>query len=294
MLLCVLISMRFFTLLEEKLLCLFHICKGPCYVGVRGVLQPFRYALGLLSRTMVWSKKFNNFIFVIRPMFSLLLSVFLWACIPFLRLRIMFNKRFFFFLIIIGLSVFPILITGWRSNNKYSNMGSMRGVAQIISYELCLRFFLLRIVFFLKRVRLKYFLVNLISIGTIILLPLLLLVFILLLAESNRRPFDFSERPSELIRGFMTEYRGVGFVILFIREYLTIIFIRILYIIFFLFINPLLSGLIIRLVCFSYIWVRGTVIRLRYDILIDLNWKHFLPVFMYRYIYVVRTIFYCL
>ena len=204
-------------------------------------------------------------------MFSLLLSVFLWACIPFLRLRIMFNKRFFFFLIIIGLSVFPILITGWRSNNKYSNMGSMRGVAQIISYELCLRFFLLRIVFFLKRVRLKYFLVNLISIGTIILLPLLLLVFILLLAESNRRPFDFSERPSELIRGFMTEYRGVGFVILFIREYLTIIFIRILYIIFFLFINPLLSGLIIRLVCFSYIWVRGTVIRLRYDILIDLN-----------------------
>jgi len=147
----------------------------------------------------------------------------------------------------------------------------MRGVAQIISYELCLRFFLLRIVFFLKRVRLKYFLLNFISIGIIILFPLLILVFILLLAESNRRPFDFSESPSELIRGFITEYRGVGFVMLFIREYLTIMFIRILYIIFFLFINPLLSGLIIRLVCFSYIWVRGTVIRIRYDILMDLN-----------------------
>jgi len=144
-------------------------------------------------------------------------------------------------------------------------------VAQVISYELCLRFFLLRMVFFLKRVRLKYFLLNLISLGILVILPLFNLVFITLLAERNRRPFDFAERPSELVRGFMTEYRGTGFVILFMREYLTIIFIGILFVIFFLFTDYLLSGVIISLVCFAYIWVRGTVVRLRYDTLIDLN-----------------------
>jgi len=107
--------------------------------------------------------------------------------------------------------------------------------------------------------------------GIILIFPLFSLVFIMFLAESNRRPFDFAESPSELVRGFITEYSGVGFVVLFMSEYLTIIFIRILFMIFFIFIDYLLFGIIIRLVCFSYIWVRVTVIRLRYDILINLN-----------------------
>merc|ERR1712212_185415 len=160
-----------------------------------------------------------------------------------------FNKRFFFFLIVLGLRVFPILLTGWRSNSKYANIGSLRGVAQRVSYELCLRFFLLSIVFLLKRVRLKQFMVNLFVPGVVVLFPLLVLVFVLMLAESNRRPFDFSESPSELVRGFMTEYSGVGFVILFIREYLTIIFISILFIVFFFFFSVFYSGLIISLIC---------------------------------------------
>jgi len=288
MFLCALLSIRFFTLLEEKILCLFHICKGPCYVGLGGVLQPFSYALGLLSRSIVMSKKLNIFVFVARPALSLLLRVAIWVCTPFLSLRIIFNKSFFFFLVVLGLRVFPILLTGWSSNNKYANIGSLRGVAQSVSYELCLRFFLLSMVFFLKRVRLKYFIINLRRLGAIIMFPLLILVFVLLLAESNRRPFDFSERPSELVRGFITEYSGVGFVMLFIREYLTIMFIRILFFFFFFFFFSFFYvGLIIRFICFTYIWVRGTVIRLRYDILISLNWKHFLPVFIYLYMYVV-------
>merc|ERR1711915_997972 len=120
---------------------------------------------------------------------------------------------------------------------------------------LCFSFFLIARVFFLKRVRIKYFLLNLIYLGLILIFPLFSLVFIILLAERNRRP-------SELVRGFMTEYRGVGFVVLFMREYLTIIFIRILFVIFFLFSDFTLFGIFIRLVCFAYIWVRGTVIRL--------------------------------
>ena len=217
------------------MLCLFHICKGPCYVGLGGILQPFSYALGLLSRSMVISKKLNIFLFVASPALSLLLRVAVWICAPFISLRIIFNKRFFFFLVVLGLRVFPILLTGWSSNNKYANIGRLRGVAQSVSYELCLRFFLLSIVFFLKRVRLKYFILGLTRLGAITIFPLLTLVFVLLLAESNRRPFDFSESPSELVSGFITEYRGAGFVMLFIREYLTIIFIRILFIIFFFF-----------------------------------------------------------
>ena len=293
MVLCALVSIRFFTLLEEKILCLFHICKGPCYVGLGGILQPFRYALGLLSRAMVMSKKLNIFVFVARPALRFLLRVAVWVCTPFARLSVIFNKRFFFFLVVLGLRVFPILLTGWRSNNKYANIGSLRGVAQRVSYELCLRFFLLSIVFFLKRVRLKYFILSLIRLGAAAIFPLLTLVFVLLLAESNRRPFDFSERPSELVRGFITEYRGAGFVILFMREYLTIMFISILYIIFFFFFSFFYVGAIVRLICFTYIWVRGTVIRLRYDILMSLNWKHFLPLFMYLYIYVVGARVYC-
>jgi len=181
------------------------------------------------------------------------------------------NKSFLFFLIIIGLSVFPILITGWGSNNKYSSIGSLRGVSQIISYELCFSFFLLIIVFFLKRVSVKYFLFNLIFLGIILILPLSIIVFIFLLAERNRRPFDFAESPSELVRGFITEYGGVGFVVLFMREYLTIIFIRMLFVILFFFYDFILLGIFIRFICFFFIWVRGTVIRLRYDSLIDLN-----------------------
>ena len=217
------------------MLCLFHMCKGPCYVGVGGILQPFRYALGLLSRSIVISKKLNIFVFVVRPALRLLLRLAVWTCTPFSSLRVIFNKSFFFFLMVLGLRVFPILLTGWRSNSKYANMGSLRGVAQRVSYELCLRFFLLSIVFLLKRVRLKHFIIALFVPGIIGLFPLLIIVFILLLAESNRRPFDFSERPSELVRGFITEYRGVGFVILFIREYLIIIFISMLFIVFFFF-----------------------------------------------------------
>jgi len=283
--LCIFVSIRFFTLLEEKLLCLIHICNGPSYVRVAGVLQPFSYALGLLSRIIILSNKINLMVFIFSPLLRLVFRVILWSCLPFMGVHMLINKSFFFFCIIIGLRVFPILMTGWGSNNKYSTIGSLRGVSQIISYELCFSFFLLAIVFFLKRVRIKYFLLNLIYLGLILIFPLFSLVFIILLAERNRRPFDFAESPSELVRGFMTEYRGVGFVVLFMREYLTIIFIRILFVIFFLFSDFTLFGIFIRLVCFAYIWVRGTVIRLRYDVLINLNWKYFLLRVIFLYIY---------
>jgi len=126
-------------------------------------------------------------------------------------------------------------------------------VAQRVSYELCLRFFLLCVIFFFKRLNLRYFLRVKGPPGAAILFPLLLLVFSVLLAESNRRPFDFSESPSELVRGFMTEYRGVGFVILFIREYIIIMFMGLLYIVFFFFFPLSTVALIISLICYSYI-----------------------------------------
>lgn len=110
--LCIFISIRFFTLIEEKLLCLIHICNGPCYVRLGGVLQPFSYALGLLSRVIIFSSKVNLLVFIFRPLLRLVLSILLWVSLPFLSLHILINKRFFFFLIVIGLSVFPILIAG--------------------------------------------------------------------------------------------------------------------------------------------------------------------------------------
>ena len=292
--LCIFVSIRFFTLLEEKLLSLIHIRKGPNYVRLGGVLQPFNYALRLLSNIIIISNKINLMVFFFSPLLRLIFRVLLWACLPFFNLHILLNKRFFFFLIIIGLRVFPILITGWGSNNKYSSIGSLRGVRQIVSYELCFRFFLLIIVFLLKRIRIKYFLLNIILLGIVLISPLLIIVFIFLLAERNRRPFDFAERPSELVRGFITEYGGVGFIVLFIREYLTIMFIRIIFVIFFFFVDFILLGVFIRFICFFFIWVRGTVIRLRYDSLMDLNWKYFLLRVMFIYMYVRGACFYYL
>jgi len=293
-LICVFVSIRFFTYIEEKILCVFHICKGPSYVGFIGFLQPFSYALGLLFRIILTSKNTNLIIFSFSPFVSLILSILFWTCLPFLNISVVLNKSILFFLVIIGFSVFPILILRWSSNNKYRRIGRLRRVAQIVSYELCLRFFILGIIYFLKGLGFKIFVLNMIVSGIFILLPLFNLVFIFLLAESNRRPFDFSESPSELVRGFITEYRGRGFVVLFIAEYLTIIFISVLFLIFFFFFYYLLIGIRVSLIGFLYIWIRGTMIRFRYDIIIDLNWKYFLPKIMYIYIYIVGVRIYFL
>ena len=150
-------------------------------------------------------------------------------------------------------------------------MGTLRSVAQVVSYELRFGFFFLILFFFLKRLNFKFFYSNILLRGLLIFTPMIALVFILLLAESNRRPFDFSESPSELVRGFITEYRGPGFVVLFIREYLSIIFIRLLFVIFFFNFYFFFFGVLVSLVCFFYIWLRGTIIRFRYDIIIDLS-----------------------
>lgn len=267
----VFISIRFFTLLEEKVLCVFHLCKGPIYVGYGGILQPFSYALGLLRRFIVYSKPKFIKLFLYTPYLRLIIRILLWSCAPLPNLNNLTSKRGFFFFIIVGLSIFPILILGWGSNNKYRHIGAIRSVAQIISYELRFRFFFLILFFIISRARFKSFYSGIGLLGRLIFGPVIVLVFILFLAERNRRPFDFSESPSELVRGFITEYSGPGFVVLFIREYLSIIFMGLIFVVIFFNFSLFFFGTLISLVCFFYIWLRGTIIRFRYDIIIDLS-----------------------
>lgn len=289
--LLVFLTIAFFTLLEEKVLCSIHACKGPIYVGYIGIFQSFAYALKLSSYIFTNRKYKNLVLYIIRPFFSLILSVFMWVFCPFTRLIFNIDKRILYLIIIIGIRVFPILIRGWGSNNKYTIIGSLRRVSQIISYEVSLGFILLYFIFLLKGLSLLNIYSNLGFLGVFINMPLFYITYASLLAETSRRPFDFTERASELVCGFHTEYGGLNFTVLFISEYISIIFIRTLIVLIFMNIRFFLFGTLISFFCFLFIWARGTIIRFRYDLMIILNWKVFLPQIIYLYSYVVCSRF---
>merc|ERR1712121_523884 len=136
----------FFTLIKEQILCIFHVCKGPNYVGFLGILQPFSYFLKLVSYYYLNSRYKNKYLFFFSPFARLLISVFLWALCPFICMARFVDISVIIIIIILGLGVFPVLICGWGSNNKYTLIGSLRNVSQVVSYEVTLSFFF--IIFF--------------------------------------------------------------------------------------------------------------------------------------------------
>jgi len=195
--------------------------------------------------------------------------------------------------LVLGLSVFPVLTRGWRSNSKYTLLARVRGVRQIISYEVTLGFFILRVFCYRGGLRLY----RVFSKGTVnffLFLPVAVLVFVCILAETHRRPFDFTERASELVCGFHTEYGGLNFTLLFIREYMRILFMGVLFRSIFFNVFSMSLGVLLRTVGFIFIWVRGTVIRFRYDLIIILSWKVLLPMIIsfYGYFWFVCLDFY--
>lgn len=291
--LCVIITIVFFTLLEEKVLCVIHLCKGPIYVGYLGIIQSFSYALKLVRYFFITRKFKNKFIFILAPFFSLIISLLLWITCPLFYLGINWSASLIYILLILSLSVFPVLIRGWRSNRKYTILARVRRVRQIISYEITLGFFILSIFCYRGRLNLLkiYFKEN---VNFLIFLPVVLIIFICILAETHRRPFDFTERASELVCGYHTEYGGLNFTLLFIREYIRILFRGLLISTIFFNFFLLFLGVLIRLIGFIFIWVRGTVIRFRYDLIIILNWKILLPIIInfYGYLWIINLNFY--
>lgn len=278
---CVLVGVAFLTLLERKVLGYIQIRKGPNKVGFIGIPQPFSDAIKLFSKEQTNPIISNYWSYYFSPVFNLFLALLLWMCIPFFSGFIHFSLGILFFLCVSRLGVYTIMIAGWSSNSNYSLLGGLRRVAQTISYEVSLALILLSFLVLISRVRIFDLVLYQCYVWFIIVgLPLALVWFVSRLAETNRTPFDFAEGESELVSGFNIEYRRGGFALIFLAEYSNILFMRMLFSLLFLGGDLFRFFFYIKVVfiSFLFIWVRGTLPRYRYDKLMYLAWKRFLPV----------------
>lgn len=278
---CVIVGVAFLTLLERKVLGYIQIRKGPNKVGFIGLLQPFRDAVKLFTKEQTYPLLSNYIFYYFSPIFSLFLSLLIWICIPYLIKLYSFNLGVLFFLCITRLGVYTVIVAGWSSNSNYALLGGLRAVAQTISYEVSLALILLSFIFLIGDYNfLNFYLFQKYTWFILFCFPLGLVWFASCLAETNRTPFDFAEGESELVSGFNVEYRRGGFALIFLAEYSSILFISILFRVIFLGsdIYSLLFFLKLTVISFLFIWVRGTLPRFRYDKLIYLAWKSFLPI----------------
>nr|YP_010564492.1 NADH dehydrogenase subunit 1 [Pilumnopeus makianus]UZA47107.1 NADH dehydrogenase subunit 1 [Pilumnopeus makianus] len=278
---CVLIGVAFVTLFERKILGYIQIRKGPNKVGYMGVLQPFSDAVKLFTKEQTVPMMSNFLVYYLSPVFSLFISLLVWVVMPYEIGLISFNMSILFFFCCLSMGVYSTMVAGWSSNCKYSLLGSLRSVAQTISYEVSLALILLSLVVLVGGFSLDLFNKYQGSMWFLVIsLPLSMIWFSSCLAETNRTPFDFAEGESELVSGFNTEYSSGGFALIFMAEYASILFMSVLFVIIFLGSSPCSGNFYLKsvLVAFVFVWVRGTVPRLRYDKLMYLAWKSFLPV----------------
>nr|QOY24521.1 NADH dehydrogenase subunit 1 [Chamaepsila rosae] len=280
LIICVLVSVAFLTLLERKVLGYIQIRKGPNKVGLMGIPQPFCDAIKLFTKEQVYPLVSNYISYYFSPIFSLFLSLLVWMCMPFFIKLFSFNLGLLFFLCCTSLGVYTVMVAGWSSNSNYALLGGLRAVAQTISYEVSMALILLSFIFLIGGYNMVgfHFYQNYLWF-LFILFPMSIVWFSISLAETNRTPFDFAEGESELVSGFNVEYSSGGFALIFLAEYASILFMSMLFCLLFLGadIFNLLFYLKLTFISFLFIWVRGTLPRFRYDKLMYLAWKCFLP-----------------
>nr|QJQ37615.1 NADH dehydrogenase subunit 1 [Graphium parus] len=276
-----LIGVAFLTLLERKVLGYIQIRKGPNKLGFMGILQPFSDAIKLFTKEQIFPNYSNYMSYYFSPVVGFILSLMIWMLIPYYFNMISFNLGILFFLCCTSLGVYTVMISGWSSNSNYSLLGGLRAVAQTISYEVSLALIMLSSIIMIM----DFNLVNLKIYQQMIwfiffMIPLSLCFFSSLLAETNRTPFDFAEGESELVSGFNIEYSSGGFALIFLAEYASILFMSMLFVLLYMGGYSLSLGFYLKLtvISFLFIWVRGTLPRYRYDKLMYLSWKSYLPV----------------
>nr|ALO70999.1 NADH deshydrogenase subunit 1 [Pselaphinae sp. 4 EF-2015] len=286
---CVLVSVAFLTLMERKVLGYIQIRKGPNKVGFMGIMQPFGDAIKLFTKEVNYPYMSNMNMYYLCPIMNLFFSLSLWLTFPMMTLLINFDFSMLFFLCCSSLSVYSIMMAGWSSNSIYSMLGSVRAIVQTISYEVGLMIMILSFLILVLSLNILSFIKFQIYVWFLVLcLPLSVILFVSGLAETNRTPFDFAEGESELVSGFNVEYSSGGFALIFLAEYSSIIFMSMLFSMIFLggdFYSYMFYLKIVML-SFLWIWVRGTLPRFRYDKLMYLAWKSFLPIslnFMFFY-----------
>lgn len=284
-----LISVAYFTLAERKILGAIQRRKGPNVIGIYGLLQPLSDGFKLLIKETIIPSNSNNLLFIASPIFTFLISLMGWAVIPYSKysLLVELNVSVLYVLAISSLGVYGIILSGWSSNSKYAFLGALRSTAQMISYEVSIGFIILNVIVLCGTFNMEEIIFSQRHTWFVIpFLPLSFLFFISGLAETNRHPFDLPEAEAELVSGYNVEYSAMGFALFSLGEYANMLLMCSLNVILFyggwqsaIFESNLIIGFSLK-ICFFvilFVWVRAALPRYRYDQLMGLGWKTFLP-----------------
>jgi NADH-quinone oxidoreductase subunit H len=289
-----LVGVAYLTLAERKVIAAAQFRKGPNVVGPFGLLQPLADGLKLLMKETVVPSGANRLVFIAAPMLTFILSLIAWAVIPFSTGVVLsdINVGILYLFAISSLGVYGVVMAGWASNSKYAFLGALRSAAQMVSYEVSIGFVIVTVLLCVGSLNLTDIVLAQRTVWFCIpLLPMFVIFFVSALAETNRSPFDLPEGESELVAGFFVEYSSMAFALFFLGEYANIILMSAMTSILFLggwlppfgfapftwVPGPVWFALKIAFVAFCFLWVRATFPRFRYDQLMRLGWKVFLP-----------------
>nr|UWM10860.1 NADH dehydrogenase subunit 1 [Pseudocuneopsis sichuanensis] len=271
--LLILVAMAFLTLLERKSLSYMQLRKGPNKLGFMGIPQPLADALKLLTKTNVYPIMSNSLAMTVAPTFAFSLALLLWYLYPTFYTMTHKSLGLLLFICVSSLMVYPILLGGWSSNSKYALLGAMRAMAQMISYEIPMILTLTFFAMITMALDLSAFCSSSeLTFKSQLAIPMTLIWLVVMLAETNRTPFDFAEGESELVSGFNVEYSGTKFAVFFMAEYLNILFMGVISSI--LILN---SHAWAPIFVFAFLLARGTLPRHRYDLMMNMAWESLIP-----------------
>jgi len=290
----VLVCVAYLTYFERKVIGAMHLRKGPNVVGPFGLLQPFADGAKLFLKETVIPSSANRAVFLVAPMLTFFLALIAWAVIPFGEGMVLadINVGILYLFAISSLGVYGVLMAGWASNSKYAFLGALRSAAQMVSYEVSMGFVIISVLLCVGSLNLTAIVEAQRGMWFVIpLLPMAVVFFISTLAETNRHPFDLPEAEAELVAGYNVEYSAMTFALFFLGEYANMILMCGMTTILFLggwlppfdiapfnlIPGPIWFGIKIAALLFIFIWIRASFPRYRYDQLMRLGWKVFLP-----------------
>ena len=292
------VAILYYTYAERKVLAYMHVRIGPNRVGPAGLLQPIADAVKLLFKEIVIPTNADRYLFVIAPILSLVPALAAWAVIPFTGTLVLadIDASLLYVLALTSFGVYGVIVAGWASNSKYAFLGAMRSAAQIVAYEIAMGFALVGVLMVAGSLNIREIVLaqagGLHQWYFIPLLPLFVVYLVSGVAETNRTPFDVAEGESEIVAGFHVEYAGMGFALFFLAEYANMILISALAVLLFLggwhppfAVAPFtwIPGIFwffgkLAVIAFLFLWFRATFPRYRYDQIMRLGWKVFIPI----------------